>query len=449
MASIDNYGYREPTWLGHSKKEKSKNTDWFKTNTKNIPFNMFKDSDKDGVSDGFDCQPHNKNKQGFVDALIGGVKGAFTKGGSAKQGWKEGMAKSTWREQAYRQRTGRTSQRVIKARNEMERERIGYVHDDKERKKQFNKQVNYERVERIMAKKVAREYVPTQIERLNQRISNTAANMQNTLQRQHPNFEIQQRKIYLQNRMADKTLTSQQRRKASMSFAKAQAVLDTRKMKFRDRAVQMAYPVTSMTSYGSGGAYKTIQGVAGRGRGRPRGSLDKRYAQYGGVFGYRRFISDQKRALRAQLQKQQEGMAMQRIKQQPQYEQQQYQEQVQASQVPQELQGQGMTPEYAAYLQSQQQQVPQQVPQQVQQFQQQEQQPFQQYTQQASQPVQGEIKTVFKSSGGTPYTIPKTGLRPTRETIPYGYVETVDAFTGQRMMKPLPRKEKWSGGSPY
>jgi hypothetical protein len=79
-----------------------------------------------------------------------------------------------------------------------------------------------------------------------------------------------------------------------------------------------------MTSYGSGNQNKiTIKGVGTGQRGRPRGSLDKRYAAYGGVYGYRRYVSEQKRLLREQFQQQKQ------VSQVPQYEQQQYNEQVQ------------------------------------------------------------------------------------------------------------------------
>jgi hypothetical protein len=197
----------------------------------------------------------------------------------------------------------------------------------------------------------------------------------------------------------------------------------------------MAFPVTSMSAYGSGAAFKTIQGVPGRGRGRPRGSLDRRYAAYGGVFGYRRFLSEQRKIARARLQQQQMMMKQQRI---PQYEQQQYQQQVsqQEQQLPPELQGQGVTPEYSQFQQEQAQM--QQVPQQVQ-----YEQP-QQYQQ--PQPQQQEIRTPFKSSGGSPYPpVPRQGLTPTRQTIQQGYVESVDAFTGRRFMKQLPKTERWAG----
>ena len=38
---------------------------------------------------------------------------------------------------------------------------------------------------------------------------------------------------------------------------------------------------------------KTISGVKGSGRGRPRGTYDKRYARFGGVYGYRKWLRGQ------------------------------------------------------------------------------------------------------------------------------------------------------------
>lgn len=40
---------------------------------------------------------------------------------------------------------------------------------------------------------------------------------------------------------------------------------------------------------------------AGGGRGRPRGSFDSRYAQYGGVYGYRKALAIRNAQIRAQL----------------------------------------------------------------------------------------------------------------------------------------------------
>jgi len=102
------------------------------------------------------------------------------------------------------------------------------------------------------------------------------------------------------------------------------------------------------------------------------------------------------------------------------------------------MQGQGITPEYS--------QSPQEMPQQMQYQEAQVQYEPQQYQYQPQpqvvqqQPQQDEIKTVFKSAGGHPYNpVPRQGLTPTSQTINSGFVESVDAFTGRRFMKQLPR----------
>lgn len=146
-------------------------------------------------------------------------------------------------------------------------------------------------------------------------------------------------------------------------------------------------------------------------RGRPRGTLDPRYAKYGGVFGYRKYVAQQRKLMKQQLNQQAQQIKMARQMQQAPYEYQQFQEQ------PQQIQPQEM---------------PQQMPQYPQQY--------------PPQPQKRPIATVFKGSGGSPY--PPVADRPlasSRETIPYGYVEEVDSFTGRRFLKKLPPKERWTG----
>lgn len=72
---------------------------------------------------------------------------------------------------------------------------------------------------------------------------------------------------------------------------------------------------------------KTIRGVATGRRGRPRGSLDQRYAQYGGVYGYRKYMAQQMRLQRIEAMKRatinpQQAEVIRRIEQRQQYEQQ-------------------------------------------------------------------------------------------------------------------------------
>jgi len=71
------------------------------------------------------------------------------------------------------------------------------------------------------------------------------------------------------------------------------------------------------------------------------------------------------------------------------------------------------------------------------------QQPY--HTQQMpQQPQQRAIGTVFRSSGGSPYPpVDRRPLQATNQTIPQGYVESVDVMTGRRYLKPVPRAEAW------
>ena len=205
------------------------------------------------------------------------------------------------------------------------------------------------------------------------------------------------------------------------------------------KSLKNIFPVIPTTATSATVQYQSKAGEM-RGRGRPKGSVTYSIPGKGpvGVFEYRAYISQQKRALIQQLRQQVELAKIQRqIDRTPQYESMPYKQQVQGQQVPAELQGQGYTADYTQYQQEQQAQPQQQVvyrgpmPQQVQQAPQQ-------------MPQKRPIVPVFKSSGGSPYTIPQEGLTPTKETIPYGYVEAVDSFTGRRYMKPLPPKERWS-----
>jgi hypothetical protein len=165
-------------------------------------------------------------------------------------------------------------------------------------------------------------------------------------------------------------------------------------------------------------------------RGRPRGSLDPRYRQYGGVYGYRKYVGQQRRLQRMAMQQQIQSMRSQRV---PKYESQTYQQAYQGQpqqqqQVPQEMQGQ-MTPEMAMQQQAQQQQMPQQ-----------QQQPFEYLEQPKPEPAH-----YFQGTGRKPYpAVNRQPIAPSAQTIPYGYVETVDSFTGERKLKPLPKPERWS-----
>lgn len=48
---------------------------------------------------------------------------------------------------------------------------------------------------------------------------------------------------------------------------------------------------------------KTVSGVKQNGRGRPKGSYDKRYARFGGVYGYRKWLRTQLKIKRLQAER--------------------------------------------------------------------------------------------------------------------------------------------------
>jgi hypothetical protein len=198
------------------------------------------------------------------------------------------------------------------------------------------------------------------------------------------------------------------------------------------KSMRMAFPVITAGQTSATYEYQSKRGQM-KGRGRPKGSLDPRYAQYGGVMGFRKYMSSQRRAFRQQLQQQKEMMKVQRqIANMPQYEQaQQYQQQ---QQLPPEMQGQGVTPDYTQFDQADETgQMQPQV----------EQHPFE-YLQEPQKPP---VARVFKSYGGSPYQpVDRRSLTPSNQTIQQGYVETTDAFTGRRYMKQLPKPERWSAG---
>jgi len=298
----------------------------FRTTKNEYPSNMFKDRDGDGVMNAFDCKSFDPNQQGFIDAVVGAVKGM--RGGSEgiKSGWKEGMARPSKRTPAGM------------------RTPVG------------------------MKMKVAYQEV----------------------------------------------------RAKALANAREKSEYNAKRAKIKAINTREAKQIV-----------RNIPGAKTMGRGRPKGSLDKRYAAYGGVYGWRRYLSQQRKIHKEQIKQQ-----IQQLKQGvPQYEQQQYQGQTQVNAVPQELQGQGITPEYSQAQQYQQ--VPQQYP--SQQYQQ-PQQPFQYLQEQ-----QRQIVPVFKSQGGSPYpAVDRRPLTPPQQTIPYGYVESVDSFTGKRYLKPLPRREGWT-----
>ena len=400
------------------------------------PVDMFRDKDRDGVANVFDCKPNNKNKQGFVDALVGAAKG-LVKGTGVKSGWRSGMAKP-----------GNVATRAYVARREKKRFTPENYENYLAEKREYQATVSKKEMQAKFdegKRKLRREKAQARLQSIPG--SSIIEKLQGKIQKAQPGYEQYAKKKYLESRLKAKypKLSDTQRAKIEHQIAKLARSRSGVVAKFRTRAVQLAVPIPSLSSYGSGD--KTISGVKGAGRGRPRGSLDKRYAAYGGVYGYRRYMAQQKKVLKDKLKQQMEQIKAETPSAQPQYETQAYVGQEQA--IPQELQGQSITPEYSQFQEVVEQAPP--VPQPQQQFQQvpvqqmpQQMQVPNQYSQQAQKRP---IGTVFKSSGGSPYPpVNSQSLAPTSQTIPYGYVESVDTMTGRRFLKQLPKTERWAGG---
>lgn len=471
--------------------------------TKDVkPVKMFGDYDRDGVMNAFDCSPHNKHKQGFIDAVVGAVKG-IGKGG-VKAGWKEGMAKPGVIERYREKRRAAQIQRMIQPRmrtyptnkpmptespqirtygkvtsipsnvvqavrskmqmdstsgfrqvTQMPKQSYDSTRDahaytltkiptDQELKvervketirnqRQFllNKAKQAEAEARANLEARDREDAEMRTAKIKQQgyknykaVEKKANRFLLALKRSNPkydmNVEYRGRRIAeMQNALEDPYISDKQKAAIRRRLGKTMMVQESRMNQLsktaRGQAIRSGIKTIvevfpGVTAYS--GKKDHVLGAPGQ-RGRPRGSVDPRYRAFGGVYGYRRAMAAQKKAQKLAMQQAQQQNRMQQAVQQAPYE---YQQQ---DQVPQEMQ-----------------QVPQQVmPQQV-------------VMQTPPQPQQREIATVFKGSGGKPYpAVDNTPLASSRATIPYGYVEAVDSFTGRRFLKKLPPAERWSGDS--
>lgn len=157
----------------------------------------------------------------------------------------------------------------------------------------------------------------------------------------------------------------------------------------------------------------SLKGTQGR-KGRPVGTVKYRDAQGNpmGVYQYRKY-----RSAMNKMQRYQESLAQQQ------------------NVYPQQLQ---QLQQMQMQLQSPTSQQPQSAPVSTMSYQ-------QPYPQAPPQAIRRPVVDVFKSSGGKPYpslegTQP---LTPTRQTIPQGYIEEADMFSGRRILKPAYRAENW------
>ena len=378
-----------------------------KSNRNNMPVNMFGDNDRDGVDNVFDCKPNNPKEEGFIANLIGGIKGV-----ASGSGWKQGVREAEL-SHPRKERSNYSPSSYAAG--------MKYRKELPQRKAEFATQRKAE-----FAKQEARKAVIRQ--NVQQGIQNVKQGMQRFRQDIGPKKTVM-RKIPTAWSV-DPNTGKQVATKYKMVEAKVPMTLGSYMMSERQRVregratkwqkhksqvpmkmVQMAFP-----------GVKRPAGVeyyqTGK-RGRPPGS----FKYPGGVFAWRKLMRAQKAAARYQ------GM-LQRTQAAQSYPQMAAarQAQLQARQM-QEYQPQEM------------QQYPEMTPAELlqQQIQQQMSQP-----QYAQEPQKRPIATVFKSSGGHPYpAVSSQPLASSRQTIPQGYVEVVDSFTGRRYYKQLPKTESW------
>lgn len=405
------------------------------------PSKMFRDRDRDGVPDVFDCKPLDPKRQGLLDAIVGAVKG-IGKGG-VKAGWKEGMAKGREYvtevnpEKKALYDTAQARKKLI-AKNmygdTMERwkSKLNYLNPRGLHKVEVP---IYETDPETGRKKIvgyrpgiatSRERGTDVISKAERAASSRWNRMFTALKRSNPKYsmamEQRGRKIEsLKRHIAslDPKANAREISRRTRQLENAQRIQEAQGFRLKQfargqmtksgiKAVTEMFPQV----YAKSGSH--VMGAPGQ-RGRPRGSLDPRYRAYGGVIGFRRAMAAQRRAYKMAMSQQKEQLKMQQMMAQAPYEY-----------VPQETMGQEVPQQQVAQIPQQFQQIQPQYP---------------------PEPQKRPIATVFKGSGGSPY--PPVDTRPlesARQTVSQGYVESVDSFTGRRFMKKLPPTERWSGG---
>ena len=388
---------QQTNWLGGSlslnpaHRTLVKRNDVFKTNSKYVMSNMFKDSDRDGVLNAFDCKPRNKQEQGLIDNMIKVFK--------KKKTPEETNTKLTPAQ-------ARQVRIINKARAAMEKEKADKARQSRAKKVKFAN---------TLIRPIARANP-----KYDMQIEKRVVGLQ-------PMSKMARKRLNLDYEMMRRARVSRQQLVGGGASPRANTLT---------RSIGMVFPQAAPRT-ASGKAV----GVPGQ-RGRPRGSLDPRYAAYGGVFQYRKAMALRKKA--AKFAKQQAELQV-KMSGQPQYETQQYQQQVQ-EQVPQETPG--AVPDYQQFQEEIAQNQPEVVYEPAQEPQQQVQQvvyqqPQQQYT---PETYKRPVVPVFKSSGGSPYgtkaPIVQESLAPSNT---YGdYIEYADAFTGERKWKKKIQPEGWS-----
>jgi hypothetical protein len=442
----------------------NKPINFFKTRKQDYLVNMFGDMDRDGVMNAFDCKPLDPNREGLLDAIAGAVKGVFSKEkGSIKKGWSEGMAKpGVFGKSGYKQRQlqkateeyhanqPKTDKQISKRQAKAIVKRTGGVEQMEQKQR--------ERFASMVSKaKGVGSYVYKAIPGLSETMS-PKKTVESKVETKWVIDPKTGKQIAVAWKLKKKQVPTSWSERVEMMRRKVQrgqlSPVEKRQSGAVKSMARMVFPIIPAGATSGSFQYQSRKGQMG-GRGRPRQSYDPRYAAYGGVIAYRRAMVERRKAMRAQMKQQEEMMKMQRKARIPQYEAQQY-----TQQVPQEVEG--ATPDYSQFPgyeetpEMQMQQPVQLTQEQIRDMQmaRQAQMAQQQMPQQMQAPQQMPVPfsqrpvgKVLMESQGKPYpAVERTPLQPPRQTIPYGYVEDVDSFTGRRFMRKLPDPEKWSGG---
>lgn len=249
------------------------------------PVNLFGDKDRDGVSNVFDCKPNNPKEEGFFAAVVGAVKGAFTKGGSARAGWREGMERKRFA-------TGREKK--------VNREKIS----------------SYDEMMPKVIKEDKKEERKQKVKRLSTRVSKGGVRAIKTIHR------ALSPTAYTKKGVPYKQTWQEYLVAARRQIQTGHVPRDVKtKRAVPGQLVSLMFPVPGMAS-GSG---STVKGRSSGRRGRPRGSYAMKYAKYQGVFGYRKAKAAQKALMKYKAELAAQKARTQAMTQaMPQYETQQY-----------------------------------------------------------------------------------------------------------------------------
>jgi hypothetical protein len=315
---------------------KKKDLTWTQAMKKDPRLSPFGDADKDGVINMLDCRPFDKTRQ---DKGKRGRKG----GGMTATQYKIARLKSLSRSMGSAYDTGR---RVIKSKTDYD------VKEDDRIKGLTESEWKNEQIKKKNAPAYQKKFEALEKKRYEQ-----AINDQDRVEKQEYKEKIKKKnkEIY------DNSSLGRAQKRAKFETGVVGLVASARYGREKQETSNKVRKATlgiinAFNDPTAGGFIKenTSVGSYGGQRGRPRGSYDPRYAAYGGVEGYRRFIVEQNRK-RAMVIAQMEAQRMRAQMTQSQQEQARY---MQAN--PQEAQSQSDYSQQEDVQMPQMQYVPQQ-----------------------------------------------------------------------------------------